>query len=118
MAEEMERDEKGEVWKVQLPPAAGHTQTGERPAIIVQNDQFTAKLPTILIVPVTGSLAARRFSGTLEIQPDGQNGLTLPSVALVFQVRALDKSDFLYRMGELDAATLDQVVKLLQDLTT
>ncbi len=108
---------KGEVWKVRLPPAAGHTQTGERPAIIVQNDQLIVSLPTVLIVPLTGTPAASRFSGTLTVQPDSQNGLTIPSVALVFQVRALDKSDFLFQMGELDALTLDQVLKLLQDLT-
>src|SRR5262245_32670535 len=109
---------RGEVWRVRLPPAAGRTQTGDRPAIILQNDQHIANLPTVLIVPLTGTLAASRFSGTLVVQPDSTNGLTIPSVALVFQVRALDKNDFLQRQGEIDSAVLDQILKLLTDLTS
>jgi mRNA-degrading endonuclease toxin of MazEF toxin-antitoxin module len=75
---------KGEVWRIRLPPAAGHTQAGERPAVIVQNDAYTTTLPTVLVVPLTGTLAAARFPGTVTIQPDARNGLTIPSVALVF----------------------------------
>jgi mRNA interferase MazF len=108
---------KGEVWKVSLPPAAGHTQTGERPAIIVQNDRTIATLPTVLIVPLTGTPGSSRFDGTLPIQPNAQNGLTIPSVALVFQMRALDKRDFLHRMGELDLVTLNRILALVADLT-
>ncbi len=108
---------KGEVWKVRLPPAAGHTQAGERPAIIVQNDQHTAALPTVVVVPLTGTLAASRFAGTHVVQPDAQNGLTIPSVALVFQVRALDKRDLVQRLGEVDPAVLDDILRLLADLT-
>jgi mRNA interferase MazF len=108
---------KGEVWRVRLPPAAGHTQTGDRPAIIVQNDQHTANLPTVLVVPLTGAVAASRFSGTLLVQPDAQNGLTIPSVALVFQVRALDKQALIQRLGEVDPTVLSQILTLLTDLT-
>src|SRR5207253_6040737 len=65
---------KGEVWRVRIPPAPGHGQTGERPAIIVQEDAFIASLPTVLIVPFTSAKGANRFDGTLEIHPDNQNG--------------------------------------------
>src|SRR4051794_15637050 len=75
---------RGEVWRVRLHSVPGHTQAGIRPAVIMQEDQATASLPTVLIVPFTGSPAALRFPGTLAVQPDGQNGLTVPSVALVF----------------------------------
>jgi mRNA-degrading endonuclease toxin of MazEF toxin-antitoxin module len=107
---------QGEIWRVRLPFAAGHAQAGERPALIVQNDAHVAQLPTVLIVPFTGTMAAARFPGTLLVQPDGHNGLSTASVALVFQVRALDKRDFLCRLGEVDAAMLSQVLALLGQL--
>lgn len=107
---------KGEVWRVRLPSVPGHTQAGERPAVVVQNEPFLSALPTVLVVPFTGRLAASRFPGSLVVQPDGQNGLTAPSVALVFQLAALDKQRLLHRLGELDAATLDQVEALIQQL--
>jgi mRNA interferase MazF len=97
----------------------GHAQAGERPAVIVQSDAWTPALPTLLIVPFTGRLStAARFPGALVVQPDGRNGLTIPSVALVFQLTALDKRSFLQRLGDLDPATLAQIVDLIRQGTT
>ncbi len=108
---------KGEVWQVRIPPAPGHAQTGERPAAILTEDAFIPALNTVLIVPFTSSHATLHFPGTLLVQPDGQNGLTTPSVALVFQLRALDQRHCLYPRGVLDTATLDQIFAELDKLT-
>lgn len=109
--------QRGEVWRGRLPPTPGHAQSGERPALVVQNDRFTAILPTVLVVPFTGSLAAARFGGTLQVQPNGTNGLTTPSIALAFQLRAIDQRDCVLRLGEVDAKTLAAVDALIRDLT-
>lgn len=108
---------RGEIWRVRIPPAPGHAQTGERPAVIVQEQVFSNSLPTTLIVPLTSRLAASRFSGTLVIQPDQQNGLTAPSVALVLQIRALGRQNCLKPVGVLDSATLDGILAQLDKLT-
>jgi mRNA interferase MazF len=100
---------RSEVWRVHLPAVPGHTQAGIRPAVIVQEDQVTASIPTVLIVPFTGTIAATRFPGTVLVQPDAQNGLTVPSVALVFQLTAIDRNNCLQRLGILDPVTLDQI---------
>ncbi len=107
---------KGEVWRVRIPFAPGHAQSGERPAIIVQEDAFIQSLPTVLIVPFTSSMGAARFDGTLVVSPDSQNGLTVPSVALIFQVRALDKRHCLQQQGTLDPASMDQVIAIIANL--
>jgi mRNA-degrading endonuclease toxin of MazEF toxin-antitoxin module len=108
---------RGEVWRVHLPSLPGHTQAGKRPAVIVQEDQAPAVLPTVLIIPFTGTQAASRFPGTLAVQPDGQNGLTVPSVAPVFQLTAIDKTNCLQPLGILDPVTLDQIFAELDKLT-
>jgi mRNA-degrading endonuclease toxin of MazEF toxin-antitoxin module len=108
---------RGEVWRVLIPSAPGHTQSGERPAIILQDLHFNNSLPTTLIVPLTSKRAASRFDGTLVIQPDQHNGLIAPSVALVFQMRALDQRSCLMPLGNLDAVTLDQIIAILDRLT-
>jgi mRNA interferase MazF len=109
--------QRGEVWKVDIPFTPGHAQAGERPAVIVQDAPFIATLPTVLVVPFTGSQSATRFPATVLVQPDGQNGLTIPSVALVFQMRVLDQRCCLQRLGVLEAATLDQIFAELDKLT-
>ena len=108
---------RGEVWRVRMPAVPGHTQAGERPAIIVQDESFNLLLPTVLIVPFTSTQRTTRFPGTLLVQPDQQNGLIMPSVALVFQLSALDRRNCLARLGELDPATLDKVFDLLDQLS-
>jgi mRNA interferase MazF len=103
---------RGEVWRVHLPSGPGRVQTGDRPAIILQEASFTTSLTTVLIAPFTSNLAAIRFAGTLLVQPNAQNGLSTPSVALVFQTRAVDKQWLLRRIG-----TLDQVFAIFDQLT-
>ena len=70
-----------------------------------------------MIVPLTSKLAASRFDGTLVIQPDQQNGLTAITVALVFQIRNLDRRNCLKPLGILDAVTLDKIFAILDKLT-
>jgi mRNA interferase MazF len=101
---------------VSFPSVPGRTQAGERPAVIIQNEPFRSSLPTVQIIPFTSQLAANRFSGTLVVKPDDNNGLTFPSVALVFQLSAQDKRNLLRRLGDLDPATLDQIRTLIQQL--
>jgi len=108
---------RGEIWRVRLPTTPGHTQSGERPAIVLQNNSYTSSLPTVLLVPFTSKLAAQRFPGTVLIQPDSENGLTLQSVALVFQASAQDKRNLVNRLGQLDDESMKRIVEQLQLLT-
>ena len=108
---------RGDIWRVRMPAVPGHTQAGERPAIIVQDSSSGVALPTVLIVPFTSTKRTTRFPGTLLVQPDQQNGLVVPSVALVFQLAALDKQNCLRHLGVLDPATLDQIFAVLDQLT-
>jgi mRNA interferase MazF len=108
---------RGEVWRIQLPYANGREQAGERPAVIIEANAYIPAAPLVMIIPFTGELTATRFEGTLLVQPDQRNGLTKPSVALVFQTRGLDKRRFLTRLGTLDEATLEHLLTLFDRLT-
>ena len=109
----------GDVYTVEIPPSNGREQAGTRPAIILQASQFESQLPTVLIVPLTSQLAAQAFPGTFLIHPDSENGLTMISVALVFQLRAIDKRRLrrrIGRLGTLHLAQLHQHIKALLQL--
>jgi len=110
----------GDIYTVEIPASNGHEQAGARPAIIMQAPPFENQLPTVLIVPLTSQLAAQSFPGTFLIRPDSQNGLTMVSVALVFQSRAIDRRRLKRRIGRLcdsDLAQLYQHVRALLQLT-
>ena len=109
----------GDIYTIEIQPNDGHEQAGFRPAVIVQAPVFEKQLPTVLIVPLTSQLAAQAFPGTFLIPPDSENGLTMPSVALVFQLRAIDKRRLRRKIGRLSAqhlAELHQYLKALMQL--
>src|SRR6059058_1044365 len=90
---------RGDVLLVSLPPSDRREQSGRRPAVAVQTDQ--AGEPMLIVAPVTSNLAALRFSFTVRVKPSPENGLTLPSIIMVFQMRAIDKARIIRRIGRV-----------------
>lgn len=105
----------GDIFWVSLPDRGGHEQRGRRPAIIWQ-DTDVFQLPTVLIIPLTGSTDALRFPGTLPIDPSATNGLTARSVALVFQLGACDLSRVSDQLGHVEDADLTKLQNLAKRL--
>lgn len=101
----------GDIYLVEIPTSGGHEQQGIRPAIIVQPAENIEKVPTVLIVPFTTQIKASNFPFTFIVEPDSTNNLASTSVALVFQLRAIDKRRLKNRLGNLspvDIQTLKQ----------
>jgi mRNA interferase MazF len=63
----------------------------------------------VMVVPVTSKLAALRFPHTIQVNPSSANGLTEPSVLLVLQLRALDRSRLDRAIGHLEESYLRQL---------
>lgn len=104
----------GEVYWVNYHDPTGRVQGGRRPGIVLQDDgAFPTRSPMVLTVPLTSQTAALRFPAALQINPTPLNGLTAVSVALLFQLRAIDRNWVDAKLGELDAAVLDDLLKTL-----
>jgi mRNA interferase MazF len=107
----------GDIHWVELPSADGHEQQGRRPAVIAQDDAYASHLPTILVIPLSSARAALRFAGTAVIQATPQSGLRVDSVALAFQLRAVDRLRVGNRLGEVarneKQAIFEEVDKLM-----
>jgi len=104
---------QGEIYWVSFPPSQGREQAGRRPALIVQSSSFSQSLPTVLVVPITSNLRAAAFPGTIRIDPDEHNGLTVPSVLLVFQLRAIDKRRLINAAGKISLSQLEKVLETI-----
>ena len=101
----------GDIWLVDLSDAKGHEQRGVRPAIIVGSANGL-----ILVVPLTSSMNSARFSYTYILTPSPHNGLDNESIALVFQIVALDRDRFQHRMGAISEQQRLAIVALIRDL--
>ena len=102
---------RGEVWVVEIPGANGHEQRGLRPAICIAD----TKTSVAVVIPCTSNLQALRFPFTIRIEPSRQNGLNVQSVALVLQVRAIDKKRLQRKVGKLEARIMKQVDTMLRE---
>ncbi|MGH9931618.1 MAG: type II toxin-antitoxin system PemK/MazF family toxin [Pyrinomonadaceae bacterium] len=107
----------GEIRWVDLPPGGGHAQSGRRPEIIVQSQKSSVRIPTVLVVPLTSQLDVLRFPGTVLVESDAQNGLRHASVALVFQLTALDQRYLSQRLGNISTKVLDEIWSAFDELT-
>lgn len=104
----------GEIFLVEFPARGGRAQAGRRPAIVVQ---ITSALPTVLLIPLTTQQDALRFSGTILVEPNANNHLRRPSVALVFQLTAVDKNFIKDKLGRISAEKMDEIWTVFDELT-
>ena len=99
---------RGEVWLAELNPIRGSEQAGKRPVLILQNDSVNRFTSTFLAIPLTTNL--RRASlPTCVLLPEGEGGLAKVSVALCHQLRVLDKSRLMRRLGSVSELTLTAI---------
>lgn len=106
----------GDVYWVDLPDRDGREQRGRRPAVVWQDLEEFSGLPTVLVIPLTSRLTALRFPGTLRLDPSPENGLAVPSVALVFQIGACDIRRFGDRLGMLSAGEIARITQVAKRL--
>jgi mRNA interferase MazF len=98
---------RGDILLISLPISDKREQSGRRPAVAVQTD--IAGEPLLMIAPITSNLAALRFAFTVRVEPSQKNGLTLPSVVMVFQMRAIDKTRIIRKIGQMSQKDMDRV---------
>lgn len=98
--------QKGEVYLAEMDPVRGSEQGRKRPVIIFQNKDLERFTSTLLIIPVATNLNRLGWPGTCSIAK-GDGGLAEESVALAYQMRALDIRRLEKCYGKLSAETLD-----------
>jgi len=108
---------RGDIVYVDLPLVSGsRVQGGRRPAIVVIRDQALQGNPMTMIVPLTTNLGAARFPHTLLIEASSQNGLSVLSLALVFQLRAADRTYLDSTIGHLESGNLAQIDEMMHQM--
>jgi mRNA interferase MazF len=102
---------RGEVWLADLDPHRGDEQGKRRPVVVVNLSSF-GTLNLKVIVPITGWQASfQSKQWMVRIDPTTENGLTKASAADGFQVRSIDRSRFMRKLGEL---TDEQVTEIAE----
>ena len=104
---------RGELYLVNFDPTVGSEIKKTRPALILQND-ISNRHSSITIVAALSSQFAEPIYPTEVIISPPEGGLLQPSVALLNQIRSIDKQRLVRRIGELGSATMLKVGRALE----
>ena len=101
--------ERFNIFLVRLDPAAGAETAKTRPCVIVSPDELNRAISTVIIAPMT--TVRRGWPTRVEVKFQGKHG----EIALD-QIRAVDKSRLVKRLGKLDSETADAALDTLGEL--
>ncbi|MDB5701609.1 MAG: growth inhibitor PemK [Sphingomonadales bacterium] len=100
---------RGEVWLAALDPTVGSEIQKTRPCLIVSPDELNAGLHTAIVAPMTTGSHPAPFR--VPVRFKGKDGLILPD-----QMRTIDKTRLVKRMGRVDAVALAAVLAVLSEM--
>ncbi len=99
---------RGEIYYADLSPVVGSEQGGVRPVLIIQNDVGNKYSPTVIVSAITSQLTKAKLPTHIEL-PSTQYNLPKDSVALLEQVRTLDKRRLKGKITELSQTKMKEV---------
>jgi mRNA interferase MazF len=103
---------RGDLYFADLSPVVGSEQGGLRPVLVVQNDVGNHYGPTVIAAAITSQLLKTKLPTHVPL-PEGSCGLNKHSVALLEQVRTLDKRRLQDRIGAVTPDQLHEIDKAL-----
>ena len=105
---------RGELYYAKLGHGIGSEQSGNRPVVILQNNLGNQYSPTVIVAPVTKRKVGRKpLPAPYPIGPE--NGLSLPSVILLEQLRTIDKrrlGNYIGRLKDGQMQALEQALAI------
>jgi len=93
---------------VDLNPVVGAEQAGIRPALVIQIDKANAASPHTVIIPFTTRIRQVKLPSHVRI-PAGIAGLAEESILLCEQIRVIDKTRLVRKIGSVGEEHLRQI---------
>lgn len=103
---------RGEIYIADLNPGFGREIHKKRPVLVVSNNILNQNSPFVIILPLS-SLVPQLVSFEL-VQISRFKGLDKDSVILVDQIRAIDKTRLIKKVGKLPKEKISEVEESLK----
>jgi mRNA interferase MazF len=98
-----------EVYLVRLDPTEGREIRKTRPCVVVSPDEMNRHIDTVIIAPMTTK--GRSYPTRIPVQFQRKTGQIV-----LDQVRTVDKTRLVRRLGKIDNATTQQVLTVLAEM--
>ena len=91
---------RGDMYYADLGRGVGSEQEGYRPVVIIQNNTGNRHSPTVIVAAISSKVGVKPKLPT-HYFINAENGLDLPSIVLMEQIRTLDKRRLAKYIGRL-----------------
>ena len=98
-----------DVFLVRLDPTEGREIRKTRPCLVISPDEMNHHIDTVIVVPMTTK--HRPYPTRVQVRFKGKSGQIV-----LDQIRTVDKSRLLRRLGKIDEAARANVLALLAEL--
>ena len=110
---QMTYPKRGEIYLVSFDPTFGAEIQKTRPALVLQNDVANEYSPITIVAAITFQFDGTLYPTEVAIEPP-EGGIAVNSVVLLNQIHSIDKQRLIKRLGQLTAATMEQVDRAVQ----
>jgi len=107
-ADKIRYPRRGEIYLTALDPTIGREIQKTRPALVIQNDVSNRVSDITIIAPITFAVRFPLNPVHVLLAADSRTGLSVTSVAVFNQIRAVDRIRLTKRLGAVDADTMDR----------
>lgn len=110
---------RGDVFMASLEPVEGSEQGGTRPVVVMSRNAINESSPIVVIVSITDAANKKKIYPSHVQVPAGAGGLTMDSIVVCEQVRAISKTRLTRSLGKFDRTILTRIeaaIKITLDL--
>jgi mRNA interferase MazF len=98
-----------EVYLVRLDPTQGHEIRKTRPGVIISPDEMNRHIGTVIVAPMTTK--SREYPTRVPVKFQRRSGQIV-----LDQIRTVDKTRLVKRLGRINRMTADRVLTLLAEM--
>lgn len=105
---------RGDIYWVDFSPGKGSEPTGRRPGLVVQCDALNeSKLNTVVMLAITSNLKFSELPGNV-LLANGEANMPKRCVINATQLKSVDKSSLVEKIGSISSEKMEQVVAVLK----
>ena len=97
---------KNEIWLTSLDPTIGREINKARPCVILSPDVINKYSATVTVAPLTSTL--KKYPTRIDCNVNGKKGQIV-----IDQIRSIDKSRLIKKIGSINEVTSDKVYKTI-----
>lgn len=101
---------KWSVFLADISPAISSEQRGERPVMVVSNEDFNSGMPVVTILPITSLKEGRKVYPNEVLLKAGCGGLNKDSIVLAHQIRTISKHRLKRLLGGIRDFTIKETI--------